>query len=169
MQERLLDTAAKKPVLQPDVSAQSNGGDRDPRAAGSSTNGQAAAADTHTTDINTAAPDHKAAAAATGPKATRPTGHKAALDAFMTGYCFAYYALAQKHALGMGPHDKKIKGGSPLQGITKARNCLALGGTDVPLRVVKSHFVTTSKTHQKLMSLPEWTTTITATTPAAQT
>lgn len=71
-------------------------------------------------------------------------GHRSGFDAFMTGYSLLTFAL-HKLTKADGLSD-------PVQllgGLRDWTNCLALRGKDIPLRIVKSHFVKTSVDHRR--------------------
>lgn len=67
----------------------------------------------------------------------RLNGHRAGFDAFMTGYCFAFYRI-------------HIAGNDSMQ---KLSNKIYLTGKDVPLNVMKSHFAKTSSQYQETIKL----------------
>ena len=70
-------------------------------------------------------------------------GHRSGFDAFMTGYSLLSFALRKMgKAVSLEPEQL-------LGGLKDWVNCLALRGKDIPLRVVKSHFVKTSVDHQR--------------------
>jgi hypothetical protein len=75
---------------------------------------------------------------------TRPEafGHRAGLDAFMTGYAFGCYALESSR----GP---SVEAGGELEGLAGMKNKLASrsGNWNIPLCILKSHFAKTSSTH----------------------
>ena len=66
----------------------------------------------------------------------RMNGHRAGFDAFMTGYCFAFYQLACQ--------QEDIEG---------SRNKVYLTAKDLPLNIMKSHFAKTSSRHEKIMAV----------------
>lgn len=68
----------------------------------------------------------------------RMTGHRAGFDAFMTGYCYAFYQaqLSQEKETAM----------------EDSRNRVYLTAKDMPLRIMKSHFVKTSSNHKKVVA-----------------
>ena len=69
----------------------------------------------------------------------RMNGHRAGFDAFMTGYCFAFYE--QNHEALCS------------EGVKEWRNKVYLTAKDVPLLIMKSHFAKTSAQHQRIVSM----------------
>ena len=70
-------------------------------------------------------------------------GHRSGFDAFMTGYSLLLFAL-QKLGKTVPPESAQL-----LSGLKDWVNCLALRGKDIPLKIVKSHFVKTSVDHRR--------------------
>jgi len=68
----------------------------------------------------------------------RMKGHRAGFDAFMTGYCFACYQTELQ--------DSKHTN------IMESRNKIYLTAKDMPLTILKSHFVKTSSNHRTIMA-----------------
>ena len=68
----------------------------------------------------------------------RMKGHRAGFDAFMTGYCFACYQV------------ELIS--SKVINIEETKNKVYLVAKDMPLTIMKSHFVKTSSGHKTIMS-----------------
>ena len=71
-------------------------------------------------------------------------GHRAGLDAFMTGYAFACYALHSSTSGEKGEDDI-----GRLAGLSEMRNCLPSRARTwkVPLHILKSQYTNTSATH----------------------
>lgn len=67
----------------------------------------------------------------------RMKGHRAGFDAFMTGYCFAWYRVELVNSKGTNIEDTKNK--------------VYLAAKDMPLTIMKSHFVKTSSSHKSIM------------------
>ena len=92
----------------------------------------------------------------TSPKTTKapdsPTstpqlsGHRAGLDAFMTGYCFASYVLSLAASSGKEKEMASFPG--LLEAVSDMSNKIALGGKPIPLLVTKSLYCSTSACHQ---------------------
>ncbi|KAL9950809.1 hypothetical protein ACROYT_G043371 [Oculina patagonica] len=79
---------------------------------------------------------------------TRDCGHRAGFDAFMTGYCMATYLLQ----LGKKGDDNELT----LSSLVDISNKLSLTKKDVPLQIVRSHFIRPSASHsEKLKRLKE--------------
>lgn len=68
----------------------------------------------------------------------RMSGHRAGFDAFMTGYCFAFYRTCLNKPNQMVIQD--------------SRNKVYLTAKDMPLTIMKSHFVKTSTNHKRVMA-----------------
>ena len=74
--------------------------------------------------------------------------HRAGVDAFMTGYCFAHYCLERiegSRGRVSGDHSKCTSWLGEL--VASVRNKVALSGKSIPLQICKSHFVRTSQNH----------------------
>ena len=80
------------------------------------------------------------------PSTPQHSGHRAGVDAFMTGYCFASYMLR----LASCSRKEKEIAGFPglLEAMSDMSNKIALGGKPVPLLVTKSLYCSTSACHQ---------------------
>ena len=91
--------------------------------------------------------DHKASVSssvAPPPFSHQPSvGHRSGFDAFMTGYSLLTFALHKMTKAELSCTDQL------LGGLSDWANCLALRGKDIPLRIVKSHFVKTSVDHRR--------------------
>lgn len=74
------------------------------------------------------------------------TPHKAGVDAFMTGFCFACYVLrlaaSSGEVMGVASFPKL------LESVGDMANKIALGGKPVPLLVTKSVYSSTSACHR---------------------
>ena len=68
----------------------------------------------------------------------RMKGHRAGFDSFMTGYCFGCY--------------QNILGSSRDSTIEESKNKIYLTAKDMPLTIMKSHFVKTSSNHRSIMA-----------------
>ena len=68
----------------------------------------------------------------------RMKGHRAGFDAFMTGYCFACYQTELENSKNTT--------------IEESRNKIYLTAKDMPLTILKSHFVKTSSNHRTIMA-----------------
>ena len=68
----------------------------------------------------------------------RTSGHRAGFDAFMTGYCFAFYET------GLSKSKEAT--------LEESCNKVYLTAKDMPLTIMKSHFVQTSSNHKKIMA-----------------
>ena len=81
--------------------------------------------------------------------------HRAGVDAFMTGYCFAYYCLEKGERSHGRPRvsDNHSKAASWLGELVCVRNKLALSGKPIPLQICKSHFAKTSQNHHNMLQL----------------
>ena len=88
----------------------------------------------------------------------RTGGHRAGYDAFMTGFAFAYYvAKFGERDDGLGSptsptpptsSTSTLVGGA---GMGELANKICLSGKDIPLRITKSNFATTSGKHEEKM------------------
>ena len=82
----------------------------------------------------------------------RFSGHRAGVDAFMTGYCFASYVL--RLATSSGGRGKEMAGfPEMLEAVSDLSNKIALAGKPVPLLVTKSQYCSTSACHQAHKSI----------------
>eukprot|EP00731_Ephydatia_muelleri_P017993 Em0011g33a len=94
--------------------------------------------------------DHKASVSSpvAPPFSHQPSvGHRSGFDAFMTGYSLLTFALHKMTKAELSCTDQL------LGGLSDWTNCLALRGKDIPLRIVKSHFVKTSVDHRQGMGV----------------
>ena len=77
--------------------------------------------------------------------------HRAGVDAFMTGYCFACYCLKTGEESCGRVSDNHSKRPSWLGELVCVRNKLALSGKPIPLQICKSHFARTSQNHRDML------------------
>ena len=78
--------------------------------------------------------------------------HRAGVDAFMTGYCFAHYCLERgegSRGRVSGDHSKCTSWLGEL--VASVRNKVALSGKSIPLHICKSHFAQTSQNHRDML------------------
>ena len=78
--------------------------------------------------------------------------HRAGVDAFMTGYCFAHYCLERvegSRGRVSGDHSKCTSWLGEL--VASVRNKVALSGKSIPLQICKSHFARTSQNHHDML------------------
>ena len=77
--------------------------------------------------------------------------HRSGVDAFMTGYCFAYYCLGRGGESSDRVSDSHSKSTSWLGELEGVRNKLALSAKPIPLQICKSHFAKTSQNHRDML------------------
>ena len=66
--------------------------------------------------------------------------HLLGVDAFMTGYCFAYYCLGRGGGSSDRVSDSHSKSVSWLGELEGVRNKLVLSRKPIPLQICKNHF-----------------------------
>ena len=90
----------------------------------------------------------------TGAQTSKESGsyrtHRAGVDAFMTGYCFGYYASVLESGSGPGNTPAPTTP-SWMGGVAKSRNKIALAQKSIPLQVCCSNFVKPSQSHSKMI------------------
>ena len=78
--------------------------------------------------------------------------HRAGVDAFMTGYCFAHYCLERvegSRGRVSGDHSECTSWLGEL--VVSVRNKVALSGKSIPLQICKSGFARTSQNHRDML------------------